>query len=180
MGLCLAVACCSEGASRRTDDFRLCNSNAADGSTIEISYGNLMGLAVDYGTNIRPCNGGPDACIKWPLLIAAPDRMPSSSDDEVRWSVGDYRFRFRQAGSSPATYRLEADEIGPTGIAEEHHSYLYDEEAGFIAFETRGVPHSWTRCAGRLTFDDLRELRERLRPVEPALNSIDARRRGSS
>jgi hypothetical protein len=37
--------------------------------------------------------------------------------------------------------------------------YVYDKDVGIISLKIKGdTPHGWVRCAGRLTFDDLREL----------------------
>jgi hypothetical protein len=80
----------------------------------------------------------------------------------IRWSVENYNFTMEWDRATPGHYSIIADGRHSDGTPIGRRLYDYDDRTGLTGYRGEGVPESWTRCAGRLTFADLRELRARL------------------
>ena len=159
----LALASCSSTPSwDRGPEFVLCNDNPANHYTIRINYQDLMGIYEDYGMRVRACGDVESGCINHPLLISTAPRLPSGSAPIVRWSVQDYRFTMQRDLGSVGQYSIVAEGRHSDGTPTGRRLYVYDAGNGLISYRAEGVTQVWTRCAGRLTFDDLRALRARL------------------
>ncbi len=165
----VAQGCHSPRTRAAASEFRLCNGDPALLSLVSIDYVNLRGYSNDYGEAIKTCGEAAEPCIDFPLLLSAPPRLPTNISEVVQWQVGDDRFAIRQMRGATDAYYVEATEFrpGPDGRPQRfgRSSYTYTSDMGILTFRAEGnEPHWMVRCGGRLTFEDLRALVERLDP----------------
>lgn len=162
----MAMILCGCGAMERSGPsgtFRLCSSTAGR-STIRIEYDEHLGFRDHVGRPITRCVGVTEACIEFPIVLTVPPRYPANASDEVRWSSANYRFTLR-ASSTAESFDLDVTALTSqsdnVSSVQGRGFYRYHPTEGIVAYRVEGVPHRWTRCAGRLTFDDLEGLLSR-------------------
>lgn len=88
--------------------------------------------------------------------------------DEVRWRNGNLRFALRQLTGSASNedhvleiLMLEPRPAGRDAAVGRWLSH-YRTDEGLLSFRTLTETTAWVRCGGRLTFDDVRDLADRL------------------
>jgi hypothetical protein len=146
--------------------FRLCNANPNNNFSIGVRYGEWMGNIEDVATNIAACGDANSGCIKYPFVISVPPRLPRGTHDQVRWSVEDWQFSIRQVPDPPNTYTIRAEPLHASRESRRGTVIQYDRRLGVMRLEQESLRETWVRCEGRMTFDDLRELRRRCVPIE--------------
>jgi hypothetical protein len=146
-------------------EFWLCNHPLPGAATIQLDYIAKSGTYSDSGDSVATCGDESD-CISYPLFLAVPPRLPTGNET-VRWSVAGHEFAITRDATSRSKYQIAVTpgHSGRSGVplfASLH--YVYDVNEGVIFFHSDGEADNWVRCRGRLTFGDLRELRQRLVP----------------
>ncbi len=155
-------ACASPAPTQTREDFVLCNQTPGNSFRIAVEYEELIGIYEDYGRDVGACGEAASGCIDFPILLSVPPRLPSRPGEEVRWTVAKYRFAIRSGSGAGNEYLIEAEKIKPNGTSLGKEFYDYDSSEGVTRYWAEGSPARWLRCGGRLTFDDLRLLRQRL------------------
>jgi hypothetical protein len=162
----LAIGCAETVPTSDATQFHLCDAPGM--AVIRIDYARLYGVNDDVGRiPLSTCGEGTEACISYPIRIAAPPRLPKTAGEDVRWSVGDHDFRIARRGTSD-DYLVEAVLFRRSGSGREfveRHFYEYREGEGVTRYRSEGGATS-SRCGGRMTFDDLRALAARAHAAE--------------
>jgi hypothetical protein len=165
--LLLAQACTPERTDAPRGEFLLCSDDPRMPHIISIDFAAMFGRSSDYGRPISRCADEKAPCLDFPLLVSAPPRLPSQPSEEVSWRNGDFRFGLRILSGSPSgdayvleVIRFEARAGRNVPIGRWLHHFTRDE--GLLTSRTMTEPTAWVRCGGRLTFDDLRALTQRL------------------
>jgi hypothetical protein len=161
-GLFVLTSCSAVPLGNRGTEFVLCNNNPNNNFSIRIDYEQLVGIYEDYGMRVGACGDIRSGCINFPLVLSAPPILPTGSQPIVRWSVEGYNFTMEWDRARPGHYSIVADGRHSDGTPIGRRVYDYDDRIGLTGYRAEGVPGGWTRCAGRLAFVDLRELRTRL------------------
>lgn len=162
------VACDASGQTDQgqlPDQFWLCNHPLPRSATIEVDYRHAMGLDWDYRTHIMTCGDASD-CISFPVVLGVPPRVPGRGET-VRWSITSHTFSMSRLADSSEDYEIRVSS-GPSqrsGAASgDTLYYTYNLHDGVRTLRREGSADIWTRCRGRLTFEDLHRLRPYLVP----------------
>jgi len=174
LGLVAILVACDapeapEAGGRTEGLFRLCNDESASNSVIEIDLASMQAHAFDVRTSARLCAEQGLACISYPMLLAAPPRMPRDESEVVRWTADGGHFAIRRVGEGPARYAITLSvtgEVPGRGRVTQRSWYDYHSVEGVTAAGFEGDPGIWRRCSGRLTFADLALLVSRLRKIQ--------------
>ena len=165
----LLQACSAEKSDAARDEFRLCEDDPnVPGGGAAIDFAALRGRSSDTARPISLCTDTESPCIDFPLLISAPPRVPDRPEDVVGWRNGNLRFGFRLLPGSPSNedYVGEVLMVEPRPDGREatvgRWLYHYRTDEGVLTYRTTTEPYAMVRCGGRLTFDDLRTLTQRL------------------
>lgn len=172
--LLLTQACSSERGGTPRSEFRLCSDDPRMRHIIAIDFAVLMGRSSDTVRPISRCADADAPCIDSPIPFSAPPRLPDGPRDAVRWRNGNLGFTLQLLPGSTSEddyvleiLMLEARPDGRTAAVGRWLSH-YRTDEGLLSFRTLTEPDAWMRCGGRLTFDDVRDLAERL-PMNDAL-----------
>lgn len=159
----IALTACADHASSRPS-VRLCNDDPNNSFTIEIRYdedrGRFLGTFEDIGRFVEFCEPGAP-CISFPVILGAPPRLPRVGEGPLRWRTGRYDFAISALNEAPGLYLIEAVEpiVSDTGRRlRQRYEVRYSATAGILSWRADGVAAGWHRCAGRLTFEDIRRL----------------------
>ncbi len=164
-GISMLCACSSSSDPMPSNVFRLCKEQPGIHQQLEIDYRNLSGLFDDVRFTPTPtCGDEADACIAYPIDISVPPTLPTAGRP-VRWTVDNFHFTASVA-DRPHDYVIESIELRPDESGRptlwDRWRMTYSERRGLARAESPLSDESWSRCAGRLTFDDLRQLTSRI------------------
>ena len=161
------AACMSQGAPAPVREaFGLCETTPGGlGDDVVLDFNSREGQSGDVGMPIQSCGGDGPACISAPITLSAPPRLPQNAGDVVRWRVGQHRFELSMPSSTPGTYRMVVRSPPPPILRprgrDTIYEFTYDAREGVTAMSIPGESARWTRCSGRLTFEDLGTLNVR-------------------
>lgn len=160
--IALIIASSSPIHKESEENFVLCNSNPHNSFVISVDYNRIVGIYEDYGTTITSCGSGASGCIDYPFVISIPPRMPSTDRTVLNWSVGGYRFSVAKVRGRSGEYLITAAGRRPNGVQIGTLIYTYEASVGVTSYRRVGINEIWRRCAGNLTFDQLRNIRRRI------------------
>lgn len=164
----LTQACSASEPAPAGDQFRLCSEHPDHKSVITIDYKALRGFSEDYSEPVKSCGKSSTPCIAFPILLSVPRHLPTSASEIIRWSAGSDQFSIRSLPGAVGAYSIEAVDYrtGSDGrpVLYGRGLYTYTRDMGITTFHAQGdTARGMVRCAGRLTFEDLRALVARLR-----------------
>lgn len=171
-GMVLAVlaSCAADpAASLNGSRFALCDRASDNNPSIALDYRTKWGVNTDVLSVVEFCDQA-SSCISSPIVFSSPPRLPVKGAT-LRWRVGVYDFSIRQAEGRGRGYLID---VSAPPIAADGRSWStdstrisYDRVDGVTEVRRLSDGHSWRRCGGRLTFEDLAALRADRRPAAP-------------